>query len=81
MNAIDATGLHAIEHLADRLHETSRTLIICGARDQPARMMARAEFHRHIGEENIQATLEGAIRRARQVLAQEGPSEGPRPKA
>ena len=72
MNAIDATGLSAIEHLADRLHETNRTLILCGARDQPAKMMMRAEFHQHVGEHNIQATLEGGIRRARQLLAEEG---------
>jgi len=69
MTAIDATGLHAIEHLADRLHETNRTLIVCGVRDQPAKMMARAEFHQHLGDENILPTLEAAIARARELLA------------
>jgi SulP family sulfate permease len=73
MNAIDATGLHAIEHLADRLRATKRTLILCGVRDQPERMMARAEFHRHVGEQNILPTLEAAIARARALL-------GPRPR-
>jgi SulP family sulfate permease len=68
MTAIDATGLHAIEHLADRLHATNRTLLICGVRDQPARLMARAEFHQHIGDENILPTLEAAIERARLLL-------------
>jgi SulP family sulfate permease len=69
MTAIDATGLHAIEHLADRLHETNRTLIVCGVRDQPARMMARAEFHQHLGDENILPTLEAAIARAGELRA------------
>lgn len=76
MNAIDATGLHAIEHLADRLHATSRTLLICGARDQPARMMERAEFHDHIGAENIVPTFEQAVARAEQIL-----QAAPEPKA
>jgi SulP family sulfate permease len=68
MTAIDATGLHAIEHLAARLHASNRTLLICGIRDQPARMMARAEFHQHLGADNILPTLEGAIERARSLL-------------
>jgi SulP family sulfate permease len=49
MTAIDATGLHALEHLADELKEHGRTLLLCGMRDQPARMMERADFHEHIG--------------------------------
>ena len=49
MTAIDATGLHALEHLADMLHRNGRSLLLCGMRDQPARMMERAEFHEHIG--------------------------------
>jgi SulP family sulfate permease len=68
MTAIDGTGLHALEHLADVLHATGRTLILCGMRDQPARMMARAEFHEHIGDANLAPTIEAALRRAREVL-------------
>jgi SulP family sulfate permease len=68
MTAIDATGLHAIERLADRLHESGRTLLVCGVRDQPARMMARAEFHEHLGDQNILPTFEAAVRRAREIL-------------
>jgi sulfate permease, SulP family len=36
MTAIDATGLQAIEDLAGRLRATGRTLLLCGARSQPA---------------------------------------------
>jgi sulfate permease, SulP family len=71
MTAIDGTGLHALEHFAGVLHASGRTLILCGMRDQPARMMDRAEFHRHIGKENLAPTLEAALRRAREVLLQE----------
>ena len=68
MTAIDGTGLHALEHFADVLHASGRTLILCGMRDQPARMMERAEFHQHIGDVNLAPTIEAALRRARGVL-------------
>ena len=44
MTAIDATGLKALEDVADVLHKSGRTLILCGAREQPARLMNQAEF-------------------------------------
>jgi SulP family sulfate permease len=73
MTAIDATGLHAIESLADRLHASGRHLVLCGMRHQPSRLMTQAEFHRHIGERNLQPTLEAAIRRARELLGESDP--------
>lgn len=69
MTAIDATGLHALEHLADTLHASGRNLVLCGMRDQPARLMERAEFHRHIGDANIQPNLAAGLARAREILA------------
>jgi len=69
MTAIDATGLHALEKLADRLHRSGRHLVICGIRDQPTKLLSQAEFHRRLGEENIQPSLESAIERAKKLLA------------
>jgi SulP family sulfate permease len=68
MTAIDATGLHALEHLADTLHASGRDLVLCGMRDQPATLMKRAEFHRHIGTANIQPHLAAGLARARAIL-------------
>jgi SulP family sulfate permease len=68
MTAIDGTGLHALEHLADTLRHSGRTLLLCGMRDQPARMMRRADFHEHIGEENLLPSVEAALQRARQLV-------------
>jgi SulP family sulfate permease len=68
MTAIDGTGLHALERLADVLHSSGRYLLLCGMRDQPARMMERAEFHEHIGTENLLPSLEKALERARALL-------------
>ena len=68
MTAIDSTGLHAIEHLADRMKASGRTLLLCGMQRQPATMMQRAEFHQHVGDENILPSAEAALSRARDIL-------------
>ena len=41
MTAIDATGLHAVECLAERLHASGRHLVLCGMRRQPAELIAQ----------------------------------------
>ena len=64
MTAIDATGLRALEDLADELHGTARALILCGAPKQPAALMRQAEFHEHVGEENICPNIDAALLRA-----------------
>ena len=70
MTAIDATGLHAIEQLARRLHASGRTLLLCGAREQPARFLARADFVDHVGKENIVPHVRAALERAGQLNSQ-----------
>jgi len=67
MNAIDGTGLRAFEELADALHGSGRELLLCGARRQPAHLMERADFHRHVGPENICGNIGEAMARAEQV--------------
>ena len=57
------------ERLADKLHDSGRSLLLCGMRDQPARMMRRAEFHEHIGTENLVSSVKAALDRARALLA------------
>ena len=76
MTAIDATGLHAIEQLARRLHASGRILLLCGAREQPARFLARADFIAHVGRENIVPHVRAALDRARQLNAMHGAPEG-----
>jgi sulfate permease, SulP family len=69
MTAIDATGLHGLEVLSDRLKKSGRTLLLCGARHQPAKMLQRADFIAHIGEHNILPHAQAALERAREVQA------------
>jgi SulP family sulfate permease len=65
MTAIDATGLRAIESLAEKLHGSGRTLLLCGAREQPARLMRQASFEDHVGRGNIVEHVQAVLERAR----------------
>jgi sulfate permease, SulP family len=67
MTAIDSTGLQALENLADRIHDSGKQLILCGAREQPTLRMHEAEFHEHVGRENICRSLAEALERARDL--------------
>ena len=68
MTAIDATGLQALETLADIVHTTGRALILCGAREQPARLMHQSEFEDHVGPGNICSSITEALERAQKII-------------
>jgi SulP family sulfate permease len=67
MTALDATGLHALEVFARRLRQSGRSLLLCGARDQPASLIAKTEFLDYIGRENILPHVEAALKRAADI--------------
>jgi SulP family sulfate permease len=67
MTALDATGLFALEEVAKQLHESRRVLILCGAREQPAKLIHQAEFEDIIGPENICENVHEALQRAEEV--------------
>jgi SulP family sulfate permease len=69
MTAIDATGIHAIESFAKRLHESGRTMLLCGAMQQPSKLLQGARFQDRVGRENIMPNIQAAIDRAQQVHA------------
>jgi sulfate permease, SulP family len=72
MTALDATGLYALEKLADRFKKSGRTLLLCGAREQPERLLHQAEFVEHVGASNILPHVAAALERAQQINAQFG---------
>ncbi len=67
MTAIDATGIHAIETFAKRLRASGRTLLLCGAMQQPSRLLLQPRFLDHVGRENIMPNIQAALDRAREV--------------
>lgn len=67
MTALDATGLHELEKLAQRLHDSGRTLLLCGTRSQPEQLLRQSPFLQYLGEENMLPHVEAALSRAREV--------------
>ncbi|HET7216588.1 MAG TPA: STAS domain-containing protein, partial [Vicinamibacterales bacterium] len=65
MTAIDATGLRALQDAVERLHRDGRTVIVCGARDQPRAVMQQAGFIDDLGAENVCANIDEALARAK----------------
>jgi SulP family sulfate permease len=68
MTAVDGTGLSAIEELADDLRAKGKTLVLCGAPSQPSSAMRKAEFHDHLGTENICESVQAALDRAAAIV-------------
>jgi sulfate permease, SulP family len=67
MTALDATGIYALEKFSDRLRKTGKTLLLCGARDQPSRLISRSGFLQHVGPENVLAHVKAALARAHEL--------------
>ena len=67
MTAIDATGTHAIETFAKRLAESGRTLLLCGAMQQPSKLLQHPRFLERVGRENIVPNIQAALDRAREL--------------
>lgn len=70
MTALDATGLFALEEVARNLQKSGRTLILCGAREQPAQLIHQAEFEEIVGAENICENVQVALQRAEDIFEQ-----------
>ncbi|MGD0894154.1 MAG: SulP family inorganic anion transporter [Terracidiphilus sp.] len=57
MTAVDATGIHAIEVFA----------LLCGAMEQPSKLLRGARFVDTVGRENIMPNIQAALDRAKEV--------------
>ncbi len=66
MTALDATGLFALEEVARTLKKSGRSLILCGAREQPLRLIQGTEFEELVGPKNICENVQEALTRAQE---------------
>jgi SulP family sulfate permease len=73
MSAIDSTGLGAIEDLNARLIASGRHLLLCGAKEHPARLIHQNVFVQQIGAENICSHIQQALDRAAQIMRENPP--------
>ena len=67
MTALDGTGLHALEAFAKRVRASDRSLVICGARRQPFKMIRHSKIFLIIGKENVVPHVEAAALAANQA--------------
>jgi SulP family sulfate permease len=72
MTAIDATGLYAIEQFYEQLHASGHTLIICGLRGQPKRLVYTSNLLKLIGARNVMPNIRSALSRAEFIHDQFG---------
>ena len=72
MSAIDSTGLGEIENLADRLRQSGRHLLLCGAKEHPAKLIHQKVFEEKIGQENICSNIQEALDRAAEIVRESG---------
>ncbi len=75
MTALDATGLFALEEVARTLKASGRELILCGAREQPLKLIQQTEFEELVGPENICDNVQDALRRAEEAFERLQPVE------
>jgi len=67
MTALDATGIHALEQFSERLHKTGKTLLLCGARNQPSQLISRSDFLKRVGPENVLPNIQAALVRVNEI--------------
>ncbi len=65
--SMDASALHVLESLHQKLQKRGEHLILCGPHTQPYFLMHQAGFFARIGLENVKANLDDAIVRALEV--------------
>jgi len=70
MTAIDATGIHAIQTFAKQLRASGRSLILCGAMQQPSKLLQQPRFIADVGTENIMPNVQAALDRAKVLYAE-----------
>ena len=67
---IDASGVHALQKLAERCHRKGIALVVSGLQDQPNRVLARMQTHEHPGELHLAPDFEHALKLAERLARQ-----------
>ena len=68
MNALDGTGLMAMERVAKSVKASGREIIFCGALPQPKQLIEQSKFAERVGAENVLPNIQAALERARVVF-------------
>ncbi|MDI3515490.1 MAG: SulP family inorganic anion transporter [Gammaproteobacteria bacterium] len=65
--SLDTTGLDILQTLHRNLHKRGAHMILCRLGSQPGSIVFRSGFLNRLGDDNVTATLEEALQRARQL--------------
>ncbi len=68
VTAMDATGMNALISIVERMRHQHRTVLLSGLHQQPLRMMRKSGALETIGEQNICATFDEALHRAKHLV-------------
>ncbi len=71
VTVMDLTGMNALQSIVERLKRRNGTVIFSGIHQQPLQMLRRAGFLDVVGKENICATFDDSLIRARELLKEE----------
>jgi sulfate permease, SulP family len=71
---IDASGVHALQKLADRCRRKGITLIVSGLQEQPNRVLARMQTHEHPSDLQLAPDFERALILAERLVQQDSPA-------
>ena len=66
--SIDASGLQSLEDILERTKRDGATLLLSGTSAQPLEAMRQSGLYKGIGPENILENIDGALRRAHEIL-------------
>ncbi|MBR3810947.1 MAG: sulfate permease [Agathobacter sp.] len=67
VNALDATAMHFFEQFYEKCQKKQITLILSHVNEQPMHVMQKAGFVELVGEENICAHIDDALKRAEEI--------------
>ncbi len=68
VNAIDVSGMHALEDFFFKCKKQNTTLILSGVQKQPMDALHKIGLDKIIGIENIQSHIDPAIKRAEEII-------------
>ena len=64
VNALDATAMHSLEELYDKLSKKHIAVVFSHVNEQPMHVMQKAGFVEKVGSENFCAHIDEALERA-----------------
>jgi SulP family sulfate permease len=68
---MDATGMNALESVVERMKRRHSNVILSGMHQQPLQMLRKAGFIEVIGRENLCATFDDALLRAKSLVSKQ----------